>query len=30
VLDRAGDVAELMDRLGVHQFATMGWSMGGP
>ncbi|HYO04513.1 MAG TPA: alpha/beta hydrolase [Mycobacterium sp.] len=29
VLDWAGDVAELLDQLGVDRFAAMGWSMGG-
>ena len=29
ILDWTGDVAELMDQLGVGPFAAMGWSMGG-
>lgn len=29
ILDWAGDVADMMDRLGVGRFAGMGWSMGG-
>ena len=29
VLDWAGDIADLLDQLGVDRFAAMGWSMGG-
>jgi pimeloyl-ACP methyl ester carboxylesterase len=29
ILDWAGDIADLLDQLGVDRFAVMGWSMGG-
>ncbi|GAY19458.1 alpha/beta fold hydrolase [Mycobacterium sp. shizuoka-1] len=29
VLDWVGDIAELLDQLGVERFSAMGWSMGG-